>query len=188
MSDQQLDTIGQCRVLEIEDPDTLRVERRSDAVGVAMTRLIQAMAVAVLVVSACGGSDAAPEPSTELTSSTAASLPAPTPTTLAEATEPSTSTTVVVTTTDDLATTSTVTTTEAPIEVNAPDVEAWWCDAFDRAGDQSPEDFALGLSDDVRHGYSDMPAETLEDGAAQAALVQCDPGYGQAVAEALGIS
>lgn len=175
-------------MLENEDPDTLRAERRSDAAGVAMTRLIQAMAVVVLVVSACGGSDAAQEPPTELTSPTAASASTSTTTTLAAPTEPSTSTTVAVTTTDDLTTTSTVTTTEAPIEMNAPDVEAWWCDAFDRAEGQSPEDFALGLSDDVRHGYSDMPAETLEDGAGQAALVQCDPGYGQAVAEALGVS
>jgi len=75
-----------------------------------------------------------------------------------------------------------------PIEVNPPDVEAWWCDAFERAGDQSPDDFALWLTDDFRHGYSTMPAESLEAGAHQAALVQCDPGYGQAVAEALGVT
>ncbi len=78
-----------------------------------------------------------------------------------------------------------LTTTEPPGAVNPPDVEAWWCDAFEAAAGQDPAEFAHGLADDFRHGYTDMPADTLEEGAEQAALVSCDPEYGQAVAEAI---
>ena len=177
---------------EIEDPDTFRAEGYSDSAGATMTRLIQTMAAAVLVISACGASDVAEAPSTQPTSSTAVSLSGETTTRPPSATLPSTSTptmtSVVVTTTYGLSTTSTVTTTVTPIEVNPPDVEAWWCDAFERAGDQNPDGFALWLTDDFRNGYSTMPAESLEAGANQAALVRCDPEYGQAVAEALGVN
>ena len=58
-------------------------------------------------------------------------------------------------------------TTEPPGEVNPPDVEAWWCGAFEAAAGQSPVDFAQGLADDFRHGYTDVPADTLEEGAEQ---------------------
>lgn len=150
-----------------------------------MTRLVLATAAAVLAISACGASDVAEEPSTQPTASYEANLSGATAT---PPTSTSTSIPVIVTTTEGVSTTSTVATTVVPMEVNPPDVEAWWCAAFERAGDQSPDDFALGLTDDFRHGYSDMPAETLEIGAGQAALVQCDPGYGQAVAEALVVN
>ena len=69
--------------------------------------------------------------------------------------------------------------------MNPPEVEAWWCEAFAAAGDQSASDFAQALLDDFRHGYTSMPAETIVEGAEQAAIVQCDPEYGLAVAAGL---
>jgi hypothetical protein len=112
---------------------------------------------------------------TETTGSTAA------PTT----TVSTTTSDALVATTPSTSSTSTTTTTEPPSEVNPPDVEAWWCNAFRDATAQSPADFAQGLADDFRHGYTDMPADYLDEAAVQAALVLCDPEYGRAVADAL---
>lgn len=149
-----------------------------------MIKWMRVMAAGSLLVAACSGSDAGDGTSTQ--------APAETPTTVLEATTPSSTTTaaavtttVPATTTTTVADTTTTSTTVPPVDVNPPEVEAWWCDAFDAAGGQSATDFAQALLDDFRHGYSSMPAETIADGAEQAAIVQCDPEYGQAVAAVL---
>lgn len=101
---------------------------------------------------------------------------------------PTTTSTVPVTTTAAASTSSsstTTSTTELPQEVNPQEVETWWCDAFRAAAGQDPTDFARALADDFRHGYTDVPADTIEEAATQAALVLCDPEYGREVADAL---
>ena len=144
------------------------------------------IAAVAIVAAACSGTGT--EEGSSSVEATVATSPTETtaPTAATTTTIPATTTTEAVTTTESASTTSTVTTTEPPGEVNPPDVEAWWCGAFDAAAGQTPVDFAQGLADDFRHGYTDIPAETLEEAADQAALVSCDPEYGLAVADALG--
>ena len=154
-----------------------------------MFRMIGWIAAGAILAAACSGTGA-DEDSSRAETSAATATSAATVATLAP-TSTEVTTTVEVTTTTEVATTTEATsmtstsTTESPGEVNPPNVEAWWCDAFEAASGQDPAEFARGLADDFRHGYSDMPADTLEEGAEQAALVSCDPEYGQAVAEAL---
>lgn len=136
------------------------------------------------MAAACSGTGA-DEDSSSAETSAAAATTAATVATLAPTTTISATTSTEATTTTGATSTTSTSTTESPGEVNPPDVEAWWCDAFEAASGQDPAEFARGLADDFRHGYSDMPADTLEEGAEQAALVSCDPEYGQAVAEAL---
>jgi hypothetical protein len=146
------------------------------------------MAALAVVMSAC--SSAGTEPGSSSPETTAAAPPTETSvsTTASTSTIPPTTSTVSVTTTAAVSTSSsstTSTTSEPPKEVNPQDVETWWCDAFRAAAGQDPADFARGLTDDFRHGYTDVPADTIEEAAGQAALVVCDPEYGRAVADAL---
>lgn len=151
---------------------------------------IAGVAIAVAACSGTGTEEGSSSPETtvavapsETTTPTGATTTTNSATTT---TNSATTSTAAVTTTEAVSTTSTVTTTELPGEVNSPAVEAWWCGAFDSAAGQSPVDFAQGLADDFRHGYTDVPADSLEEAADQAALVSCDPEYGRAVADALG--
>jgi hypothetical protein len=151
-----------------------------------MVKTFSWIAAGAIVIAACSGTGT--EEGSSNTDTTAASAatettaPTPVPTTATPTTAP----TELVTTTEPASTTSTTTTTEPPGEVNPPDVEAWWCSAFEVAAGQSPVDFAQALADDFRHGYSEVPADSLEEAADQAVLVACDPQYGRAVAAALG--
>ena len=148
-----------------------------------MFRMIGWIAAGAILAAACSGTGA-DEDSSRAETSAATATSAATVATLAP-TSTEVTTTVEVTTTTEATSMTSTSTTESPGEVNPPNVEAWWCDAFEAASGQDPAEFARGLADDFRHGYSDMPADTLEEGAEQAALVSCDPEYGQAVAEAL---
>ena len=145
------------------------------------------IAALAVVMSAC--SSAGTEPGSSSPETTAAAPPIETSvsTTASTSTIPPTTSTTSVTTTAAASTSSstTSTTSEPPGEVNPQDVETWWCDAFQDAAGQDPTDFARGLADDFRHGYADVPADTIEEAAGQAALVVCDPEYGRAVADAL---
>lgn len=151
-----------------------------------MIKTFSGIAAVAIVVAACSGT-VTEEDSSSL-ETTVAITPTETtaPTAATTTTIPATTSTEAVTTTEVASTTSTATTTEPPGDVNPPDVEAWWCGSFDAAAGQSPVDFAQGLADDFRHGYTDVPADTLEEAADQAALVSCDPEYGLVVAGALG--
>jgi hypothetical protein len=149
-----------------------------------MFRAISWIAAAAILAAACSGTGADDDSSRSETTAAAATTETTATTVASTTTIPATTSSEAVTTTEAASTTST-TTTEPPVEVNPPDVEAWWCGAFEAAAGQSPVDFAQGLADDFRHGYTDMPAGTLEEGAEQVALVSCDPDYGRAVAEAL---
>ena len=152
-----------------------------------MVKTFSWIAAGAIVIAACSGTGT--EEGSSNTDTTAASAatettsPTPVPTTTTSMTAPP----EAVTTTEPALTTSTTTTTsEPPGEVNPPDVESWWCSAFEVAAGQSPVDFAQALADDFRHGYSEVPAGSLEEAADQAVLVACDPEYGRAVAAALG--
>jgi len=144
------------------------------------------IAAVALVVAACSGSGIEEGSSSPETTVAIAPNETTAPTGATTTTISATTSTEAVPTTEAASTTSTATTTEPPLEVNPPDVEAWWCSAFDGAAGRSPVDFAQGLADDFRHGYTDVPADTLEEAADQAALVSCDPEYGRAVSDALG--
>ena len=144
------------------------------------------IAAVAIAVAACSGTGTEEGSSSLETTVAIAPTEATAPTAPTTTTTSATTSTEAVTTTEAASTTSTATTTEPPGEVNPPDVEAWWCGAFDAATGQTPVDFAQGLADDFRHGYTDVPADTLEEAADQAALVSCDPEYGRAVADALG--
>jgi len=148
-----------------------------------MFRTVSWIAAGAILAAACSGSGADDDSSSSETTAAAATTETAATTVASTTTISATTSTKAVTTTEAASTTST--TTEPPGEVNPPDVEAWWCGAFEAAAGQSPVDFAQGLADDFRHGYTDMPAGTLEEGAEQVALVSCDPEYGRAVAEAL---
>ena len=151
-----------------------------------MVKTFNWIAAGAIVIAACSASGTAEGSSTTDTtaasSATETAVPTPVPTTTTSTTAP----TELVTTTEPASTTSTTTITEPPGDVNPPDVEAWWCSAFEVAAGQSPVDFAKALADDFRHGYSEVPADSVEEAADQAVLVACDPEYGRAVAAALG--
>lgn len=150
-----------------------------------MYRTIRWIAAGAVVVAACSGTGTEGDSLGPVTTASAEGAET-TATTLASTTTiAETTSTAAVTTADATSTTSTTTTTEPTAETNPLDVEAWWCDAFDVAAGQDAAAFAQAVADDFRHGYSDMPADTLEEGAEQAALVSCDPEYGRAVADAL---
>ena len=154
--------------------------------GQMTVKTVSWIAAVAIVAAACSGTGTEEGSSSVETTVATSPTETTTPTAATTTTIPATTTTEAVTTTEAASTTSTATTTEPPGEVNPPDVEAWWCGAFDAAAGQSPIEFAQGLADDFRHGYTDMPAETLEEAADQAALVSCDPEHGRAVADALG--
>ena len=149
-----------------------------------MFRTISWIAAGAILAAACSGTGADGNSSNSETTAAAATTE-PTATSVASTTTISATTSTEAATTTEATSTTSATTTELPGAVNPPDVEAWWCSAFETAAGRDPAEFARGLADDFRHGYTDMPADTLEEGAEQAALVSCDPEYGQAVAEAL---
>lgn len=152
--------------------------------GQKMYRTISWIVAGTILVAACTGTDTEGDSPTSEATTVTTGVETTATTVASTTTVAETTSTEAVTTTVASSTTST-TTTEPPRDVNPPDVEAWWCDVFDAAAGQDPVEFAQGLADDFRHGYSDMPADTLEESAEQAALVSCDPEYGRAVAEAL---
>ena len=153
-----------------------------------MAKTLSCIAAVSIVVAACTGAGTEEGSSISETTRTVAPTEATAPTVTSTTTISATTSIAPVTTvvaTSTTSTTSSSTTTEPPSEMNPPDVEAWWCGALREAGARNPADFAQGLADDFRHGYTDMPADTLEEAAGQAALVVCDPEYGRAVADAL---
>ena len=151
-----------------------------------MVKTFSWIAAVAIVVAACSGTGTEDASSSLETTVAVAPTETTAPTAETTTTISAAPSTVAVTTTEAASTTSTATTTEPPLAVNPPDVEAWWCAAFDAAAGRSPVDFARGLADDFRHGYTDVPADTLEEAADQAKLVSCDPEYGRAVSDALG--
>jgi hypothetical protein len=154
--------------------------------GQMMLKTFSWFAALAIVVAACSGTGTEEGSSSLETTFAIAPTETTAPTAATTTTISAATSTEVVTTTEAASTTSTATSTEPPGEVNPPDVEAWWCGTFDAAAGQGPVDFAQGLADDFRHGYTDVPADTLEEAANQAALTSCDPEYGRAVADALG--
>lgn len=147
------------------------------------------IAALTIVMTGCSGAGTEEAPSSSETTADIAPTESSVPAVASTSTIPTTTSTVPVTTTAATSTSSssstTTSTTEPPQEANPQEVETWWCDAFQAAAGQSPTDFARGLADDFRHGYTDVPADTIEEAAGQAALVLCDPEYGRAVADAL---
>lgn len=150
-----------------------------------MVKTISWIAAGAIVIAACSGTATEEGSSSPATTAASPTTETTAPSAASTTTIPATTSTEAVTTTAE-PTTSTTTTTEPPGDVNPADIETWWCGAFEAAAGRSPTEFAQGLADDFRHGYTDVPAESLEEVADQAALVLCDPEYGQAVAEALG--
>ncbi|MGB5169538.1 MAG: hypothetical protein WBN71_02060 [Acidimicrobiia bacterium] len=153
--------------------------------GRMMYRTIMWIAAVAILATSCSSTGADDDAPSSETTAAVASTETTTTTSVSTTTISATTSTEAVATTEAPSRTSTTTTTEPPDEVNPPEVEAWWCDTFEVAAGQSPTDFAQGLEDDFRHGYSDVPADNLEDAADQAALVSCNPEYGKAVADAL---
>jgi hypothetical protein len=151
-----------------------------------MVKTFSWIAAGAIMIAACSGTSTEESSSNSDTTATSAATETTVPALVSTTTTSTTAPTEPVTTTEPASTTSTTTTTEPPGEVNPPDVEAWWCSAFEAAAGQSPVDFASALADDFRHGYSEVPADSLEVAADQAVLVACDPEYGRAVAAALG--
>lgn len=153
-----------------------------------MTKAIGLLAALVLVAAACAASSE-PEPTAEAGTSTSG-LAAATTTTIEPAPAP-TSTSVAATTSTETPTTTVFTgsstTTTLDAETNPPDVENWWCATIERAtvAGLASEDLARDFDDEFRHGYSDAPVETIEEAVAQLGLVQCDPDYAKAIADAL---
>lgn len=158
------------------------------APGNGMAKAIGLLAAVVLVATACSASSE-PEPTAEERSSTSG-LAAATTTTTKPAPAP-TSTSVAATTSTEAPTTTVFTdsstTTILDAETNPPNVESWWCETIERAtvAGLASEDLARDFDDELRHGYSDAPVETVEEAVAQLELVQCDPDYAKAVADAL---
>jgi hypothetical protein len=154
-----------------------------------MTKAIGLLAALVLVATACSASSE-PEPTAEAGTSTSGLTAIATTTTTKPAPKP-TSTSVAVTASTEAPTTTVFTdsstTTTLDAETNPPNVENWWCATIERAtvAGLASEDFARDFDDELRHGYSGAPVETIEEAIAQLGLVQCDPGYAKAVADAL---
>ncbi len=158
-----------------------------------MRRTIGVIGAVTLVVAACSASSelepAADLPTTSLRPTTTAQEPevGPRPATTVSTTssQPSATTTVGEASTT-VAEASTTTTTPV-VEGNPADVEAWWCAAIARAiaAGLGPQDFARDFDDELRHGYTDAPVETVEDAASQLERLQCEPAFAEAVADAL---
>ena len=155
-----------------------------------MTRIIGLGAALLLVVAACS---TAPEPGQTVEAGPPTSgTPAATPTSSPEAEVQPTMTTAAASTSTRPPTTTAVaepstTSSEPPTEVNPADVEAWWCAAMARAiaAGTAPQDFARNFDDELRHGYTEAPVETVEDAAGQLERLQCEPAFAEAVADAL---
>ncbi len=152
--------------------------------GNIVSRLFAALIGSILVLGACSStSDAVSTTGAPSPADSSTTAPAP-PSGSDSQTTTTTSAPVETTTTE--ATTTTTTETSAP--ANSPAVEAYWCETFeevDALWKWTPDEFVAAFIEALETGATNAPVGTLEEAAAQLALVECGDGYGQEIAEAM---